>query len=110
MKIRHVFEPSDFDGSGQMIIRDSSSNPIANPGFAASVAYKIGWSSGKREAADDRQQNQMFRVSLTDGMLIQFDTVEDLCSNLNEDREGYRPMTDEEIVAVVTEVSNRFAT
>jgi len=43
MKTRYIFEPHDFLGSGQMIISNSFPVNGTNFGFAATVAYKIGW-------------------------------------------------------------------
>jgi hypothetical protein len=101
MKVKHQFEPSDFEGGGQMIIRNSSPPKSKDLSFAASVAYKICWLSG-------RDERNYCLISLADGMIISGLTANRLCERLNEDEYGYRPMTKEEIAAIVSEVGNRF--
>jgi hypothetical protein len=90
MKIRHVFEPSDFEGAGQMVIRESYPIGDSNLGFGCSVAYKIGYIPGEA-------RNKRCKISLADGYIKVYDTIEELCDALNNDTEGFRPMTREEI-------------
>jgi len=99
MKTNVYFEPSDFINGGQMIIRQSSTPGSKDVGFAASVAYKIGWTS---------RGNTIMMISLSDGMCIDIPSIEKLCESLNTDAEGYRPMTLEEIHAIATFNGNRF--
>lgn len=101
MKIRHVFEPSDFAGSGQMIIRNSYKIGNSNTGFGASVAYKIGYIVGV-------ERNKRCKISLSDGLVMVYDSTEDLCNALNNDQYGFRPMTQNEISTILGEQGNRF--
>ena len=96
-----IFEPSDFEGSGQMIARNSSPPGSADISFLASVAYKIGWIT-------QSGPNKIARVALTDGMIITYASEIALCAMLNDDPCGFRPMTNEEITAVAAYVGNRF--
>ena len=102
MKSKFVFESSDFEGSGQMVVRQSSPLGTTNISFMASVSYKIGWKS------QPHSPNTALKISLTDGMCREFESLEKLCENLNNDECGYRPMTVEEIRAVMGYVGNRF--
>lgn len=102
MKTKTIFEPSDFDGGGQMIIRNSSSIGSKDIGFAASVAYKIGWLAFK--SGDSRY----CMISLADGMTSKPRSLKDLCEYLNNDQCGFRPLTKEEAAAIILEVGNRF--
>ena len=98
MKSLFKFEPSDFHGGGQMVIRQSSPSGSADVGFAATVSYKIGWiPSG----------NTVVMVSLADGMVMRFADEAALCEHLNS-KGGYRPMTADEIARVTAHVGNRF--
>ena len=101
MKVKHQFEPLDFEGGGQMVIRNSSPPESKDLIFAASVAYKIGWLAG-------RDEPNYCLISLTDGMIISGLTVDGLCEGLNTDECGFRPMTKEEIAAILSKVGNRF--
>lgn len=106
MKNRIVFEPGDFDGSGQMIIRNSF--PVGNDDllFASTVAYKIGYSVFK---LNKKLMPVVLMISLADGGTCVYDTRDDLCKRLNEDSYGYRPMTKEEISAILGNQGNRFS-
>lgn len=101
MKLVYRFESEDFQSGGQMIVRQSL-RVGADGGAIASVAYKIGYLKVTGEA------NPVMMVSLTDGMCRKFDNLGDLCTHLNNDPFGYRPMTTDEIVAAVTYTGNRF--
>lgn len=100
VKTRTEFEPMDFDGCGQMVIRETAGVDCKDAGFMATVSYKIGYmhTSGP---------NRLFMISLADGMLMEFATELALCLHLNKDP-GYRPMTDDEITKVMLSQRNRF--
>jgi len=98
---RYEFEPQDFDGSGQMIIRDSAEPGCANHTFMATVSYKIGYQHHVGP-------NTVFMVSMADGMCRAFPSTESMCESLNEDPVGYRPMTSQEIAQVMGDQGNRF--
>lgn len=103
MKNICIFEPSDFEGSGQMIARNSSPPGSQDIGFLASVSYKLGWVAGS-----DIGPVRVARVALTDGMISTYENEKALCDMLNADPVGFRPMTKEEIAAVTAYVGNRF--
>ena len=92
MKIKHIFEPPDFEGSGQMIVRNNYTNIL-------NVCYKIGYM-----AAD----NSVALIAMSDGMVNTFKNHEELCERLNSDVLGYHPLTEAEIAAVMTQIGNRF--
>ena len=105
MKTRIVFSPEDFDGSGQMIIRESSTPDSSDLLFAISVAYKVGHTTirdGKKIL------NVVLFVALSDGMAAVFDNKKALCRYLNNDECGFRPMTCSEIAKVLSHQGNRF--
>ena len=85
-----------------MIIRESSKPNSKDISFMSSVSYKIGWRSAKGGA------NIALKISLTDGMCVEFETIEKLCERLNSDSFGFRPMTPKEIEQVMSDQGNRF--
>ena len=104
--LRHEFEPEDFKGRGQIVIRNSCTpfNP-EDPAkfaemFASTVAYKVGYTVST--------PNGVCLISLADGMVRMFLTIETLCHYLNEDTCGFRPAIVEEIVAIDQSQGNRF--
>ena len=101
IKITHTFEPEDFKGSGQMVIRNSCPVGSTDLSFAASVAYKVGWTTGKGP-------QKVTLISLADGMVCEFKNADDLCDHLNTDSHGFRPMTDDEIKNILGYQGNRF--
>lgn len=102
MKNRSTFSLSDFKSCGQYVVKDSFRRGDKNFQFAASVAYKVCWWS----QADDK--TTYFLMSVTDGMLLPFDELKDLCSHLNKDKDGYRPLEADELVEVMKATGNRF--
>jgi len=102
MKESLKYEPSDFDESGQMLIRNSSPKGSGDLHFAVTVAYKVGYAfvDGK---------SVVLLVSLADGLTSVLESNEELCGLLNADPVGYRPMNSEEIARILGEQGNRFA-
>lgn len=101
MKQRNTFEPSDFRGCGQIIVRNSF--PIGSTEYdhATTVSYKIGFLAGNKD-------KKILKISLADGMTIQYRTINDLCNALNNDEYGYRPMNEKEIQIIMKVIGNRF--
>ena len=99
---RITFEPSDFESSGQMIIRNNYRENGTDIGFAVTVAYKICYhpKSGG---------NEIFQIALSDGMVFKFDSLEAFCEELNSDDCGYRPMTKVEMHMINEYQGNRFS-
>ena len=102
MKLKFKFEPSDFHNMGQMIICESCPRGCCDIGFMSTVSYKIGWK------VPQQGPNIAMRISLCDGLCIEYPTVEKLCESLNADKQGFRPMSIDEIIAVMTFNGNRF--
>lgn len=102
IQTRHHFEKDDFYGSGQMIVRNSAKLGTENTLFMLSVSYKIGWIL-------QREGYKPARISLSDGMVVEFTDITALCDALNSDDLGFRPMTTEEIVSVMSLEGNRFS-
>lgn len=96
------FEPQDFDGCGQMIIRNTAEPGCKSHTFMATVSYKIGY------MFKDRISNTILKISLANGMCRAFPSVEALCEDLNNDEAGFRPMTNEEITQVMLSQGSRF--
>jgi hypothetical protein len=101
MKTTIKFEPTDFNTSGQLIIRNSYRG-CGDYGFASSVAYKVGYTY-----IDNTQKPVL--ISLSDGLTTIFENYDELCENLNSDVEGYRPMNKNEILGVFEYTGNRFS-
>lgn len=102
MKTRTIFEPSDFEACGQMIVRNSSTPDSDDISFRCSVSYKIGW------IINAEKGNSVCMISLTDGMIANLGTVEKLCDRLNNDHFGFRPLTVTEMAEMVQYLGNRF--
>ncbi len=100
MKIRTIFEPKDFEGCGQVIVRDNFGQD--DFGQALTMAYKIGYVT-----SEDRN-SRIAMISLADGAIIKCGSIEKLCERLNEDEFGYRPVTTEELCNMVMFQGNRF--
>jgi len=92
------FNAEDFAGHGQMVVRCSYDGEDHQ--FGASVAYKVGY---------DAASQRTCMVSLADGLVLWYDTLDQLCDKLNRDKRGYRWLTNEEIVSIVLSVGNRCA-
>lgn len=92
---RVVFSPDDFKGSGQTIVRCSYDGEDHQ--FGASVAFKIGYFG-----------QIVLKISLTDGMALEYASKEELCSALNNDSIGYRPVEESELLVLVATIGNRF--
>lgn len=103
MKTRTIFEPSDFEGCGQLVVRNSSLADSMDLSYKASVSYKIGW------IFEPNGETHYFLISLTDGMLIKCGpSLENLCTYLNNDSIGYRPLSKQELMDVTQYLGNRF--
>lgn len=102
MREKFIFELSDFEGGGQMVVRQTASRDCQDVSFLASVSYKVGWASA------GAGKNLAILVSLTDGMCCRFASLDLLVKHLNKDAAGYRPMTKTEITQVMSYVGNRF--
>lgn len=103
MILRYIFEPKDFAGNGQFVIRQSADSPNAQPGFKSSVFYKVGY-------ANSSTLNIMVTtlVSMTDGRTQFFDGKQELCKYLNDDIEGFRPASPDELAELILEIGHRF--
>ncbi|MDE2104488.1 MAG: hypothetical protein KGL39_45050 [Patescibacteria group bacterium] len=101
MKHNIQFNPEDFKGSGQLVIRNSSTRGSKDYGFAVTVAYKVGYLPG-------REKQSVLLVALSDGMATRFDSKQQLCDFLNADSEGFRPMSTSEIRNVLAFQGARF--
>lgn len=102
MRTRIEFEPSDFEGCGQTLIRQSVTKETTDLSYAVSVAYKVGYIS-------NCETKCALLISLADGMALQFDGLQELCDYLNRDHVGFRPMTGDEIARVLGAQGSRFA-
>ena len=106
---RVVFSPDDFKGSGQTIVRCSYDGEDHQ--FGASVAYKIGYiGSGVVASAGLRSGfgQTILKISLADGMALEYASKEELCNALNNDSIGYRPLEESKLLVLVAMVGNRF--
>lgn len=102
MKIieKFIFEPSDFEGCGQMIIRNSSPKGSKDYSYASTVCYKIGYKAGG---------NDLFMFAMNDGLVMKiFEDEKELCDYLNADPVGYRPMTRQDVINIISVEGGRF--
>ena len=94
---RQSFEPEDFKGSGQYLLR-SGAEPLKNPEYSSTVLWKIGFLSDRT----------ICFVSATDGFAHKYAaTAEELCRKLNDDERGYRKPTDRELIYLLTYIGSR---
>ncbi len=103
MKIKYVFDPGDFDGCGQMVVRNSFPVGCKDYSFGATVSYKVGYRFGEAGKGND-----IYLISMADGMCIKHESKQALCDHLNNDISGFRPMTDDEITNIMLSQHNRF--
>lgn len=101
MKTRTTFEESDFNGSCQMVVRDSFPRGSKAYEFGMSVAYKIGYIVTNTE-------NATALISLSDGMVIGFKSKAAMVDHLNKDEAGFRVLEIEEYVEMVRAQGSRF--
>lgn len=97
MKIKYIFEPKDFKGMGQILVRNYDFK--GDYSLMASVAYKIGYKNNKGDYPRD-----IVKFSLTDGMSLTYDSLEKLCYKLNNDEVGYRPITLDELGRIIPHI------
>lgn len=101
MKIKYIFDPDDFQGRGQRVIRASVS-ASASPFSKANRTYMVSYNPACPE--------KVFLTAMTDGLMLGFSGVSALCEYLNNDAEGWRPATQEELQEGVRAIGNRFPT
>ena len=100
MKTRNIWEVSDIK-AGVFICRESwpeDSNDIRG---LCSVTYKLGWLCNKGGSSAS-----MCKVAITDGLILDFhessldsrDAKQVLVNHLNNDIEGYRLLTKEQVM------------
>ena len=103
--VRYKFEEKDFEGCGQIIIRNSAlkneglNHDKASLDFAISVTYMAGYL---------KRPKKYCLVSLADGWTRVFDTMKDLVDTINEDSSGYSPLNSEDLAAVMGQRGNKF--
>ena len=101
MKLKFYFSPSDFEARGQMIISESVLTGSNNFGSMSNLVYKVGY-------IQSIHSKLTALISLSDGMIIEYESIDKLCDFLNNDTKGFRPMTIEEIHNVMDYTGNRF--
>ena len=87
MNVHYTFEPSDFDGCGQMLT-------VARGEGSVDLLYKIGYIKRGPES------NAITLVAMTDGWVQVFEDVQTLCQYLNNHAPGFRPATGKDLHAV----------
>ena len=98
--MKNIFKPADIQG-GMYIIRETSPKDSKNLGFAATVAFKIGWNA--------HVNGEYGLIShFTDGMYMKYGTKEELCEKLNNDVAGYRPLTKQEYLKILKNTDQGF--
>jgi len=100
MKTRNIWEVEDIK-VGTFICRESWSEDSEDIRGLCSVTYKLGWLCNKGGS-----RTSMCKVAITDGLIIDFresgegtkDAKQVLVDYLNSDVEGYRLLTDEQVM------------
>lgn len=68
---QYIFEPKDFDGSGQYIVRETpmkiKSPHINDTGFLSTILMKIGWTNSARVVGYDN--TYAFLIDMSDGLI-----------------------------------------
>jgi hypothetical protein len=107
LKQRCEFEPADFSGCGQIILR--TSDPTENLDFSITLAYKVGYLHTKEVGKQDEIMGNVYcLISLADGQISPYGTLGQLCVHLNNDEKGYRPASLAEVEAIVGGHGSRF--
>ncbi len=90
MTTSYQFDEQDFNGCGQMIIKNKS-------GLSITLAYKVGYMP---------TTSQKYLISLADGMIIPFVDLKALVAYVNKG--DFRPMSKQEIAKILPQQGNRF--
>ena len=100
MKTRNIWEVEDIK-CGKFICRESWSEDSKDIGGLCSVTYKLGWLCNKGGSSAS-----MCKVAITDGLILDLresrlderDAKQVMADYLNNDVEGYRPLTDKQVM------------
>jgi len=102
MKTRNIWEVSDIQ-AGKFICRESWPEDSDDIRGLCSVTYKLGYSNGGSAYC-------MCKVAITDGLVMEYPSTVDhipeqrgnarevLVEHLNSDHEGYRLLTNEQVM------------
>ena len=91
---RKAFKPEDFNGSGQYLLRCSTSRDW---NYLQTVLWKVGYKGGS-----------YYLIAMTDGAIFkEHESKEALCRSLNDDERGYRQPTDHELSVLLTLIGSR---
>lgn len=102
MKIKFIWEVSDIE-CGMYFIKNSSPLGSADLSFASTVCFKLGF------LHTDGEKSYVLISMMTDGMVYKkMETKEDVVNMLNEESFGYRPLTKDEYVAIISRTNQGF--
>jgi len=97
--MRILFEEEKDIKCGMYIIRNSSPINSNDYSFAMTVLYKIGF---------DTHNDDICKISLTDGMVMRYKHKKFLMKELNEDKFGYRILNKFEVAELlINDYKNR---
>ena len=119
------WKPEDFEGSGQYIVRHLKPTSNTKAGRLSTFTYKIGYRHTK---GLDIGQQRCCLISMSDGWICEgsytggytekngvrmsdgtetvfhpWNSKEELCAYLNASEQGYRPITQAELLVLGTE-------
>lgn len=103
MKIRYIWEVSDIK-AGMFISRQNYSKE--SPCGQASMTYMIGYRCDIRNDGTEGAPAKYTKVSITDGMIGNPRTKEQLAQMFNEDEYGFEPTNKEDVINMIDKIKN----
>lgn len=99
--MKYKFEEKDIE-LGTFVIKNSSPKGSGDLGFASTVAYKICW------IPEGKINTYCMVAMFTDGGIFKLGTKDELLQHINEDKHGYRPLTKQELLNILSHSNNGF--
>lgn len=87
---------------GMFLVKNNAGKPFKELGFARTVTFKVGFSN-------DGELKYGLSSVLTDGFYVGVaNSLKDLATYLNNDEQGYRPLTKDELFQLVNSSTQGF--
>lgn len=99
--MKTIFDAKKVDLNGLFIIKETASKPFKDIDFARTVTFKICYSH--------KTNGYSLCNILTDGMIVgHYANKDELVKRLNEDENGYRPLTKQEFLEMLEHTQQGF--
>lgn len=99
--MKNLFTEEELE-CGMFLVKNNAGKPFKDLGFARTVTFKTGFSH-------DGEKKYGLSSVLTDGFYVGVaNSLKELAEYLNEDEQGYRPLTKEELFQLVSSSNQGF--